>query len=50
MGLKFFGSVLRSFPYKGLTFATLHLSGKEASLIVRLQILTIGYKVYLGRL
>ena len=42
MRLKFFGSVLRSFLYKGLIFATLHLSGKEASLMERLQILTIG--------
>ena len=41
MRLKFFGSVLRSFLYKGLIFATLHLSGKEASLMERLQILAI---------
>ena len=36
MGLKFFGSVLRPFLCKGLIFATLHLSGKEASLMERL--------------
>ena len=42
MGLKFFGSILRPFLYKGLIFATLHLSGKEASLMERLQILAIG--------
>ena len=41
MGLKFFGSVLRPFLCKGLIFATLHLSGKEASLMERLQILAI---------
>ena len=35
-------SVLRPFLYKGLIFATLHLSGKEASLMERLQILAIG--------
>ena len=34
--------VLRPFLYKGLIFATLHLSGKEASLMERLQILAIG--------
>ena len=39
MGLKFFGSVLRPFLYKGLIFATLH--GKEASLMEILQILAI---------
>ena len=37
MVLKFFGSVLIPFLYKGLIFATLHLSGKEASLMERLQ-------------
>ena len=42
MGLKLFGSVLRPFSYKGLIFATLHLSGKEASLMERLKILAIG--------
>ena len=42
MGLKFFGSVLRPFLYKGLIFVTLHLSWKEASLMKRLQILAIG--------
>ena len=42
MSLKFFGSVLRPFLYKGLIFAPLHLFGKEASLIERLQILAIG--------
>ena len=42
MGLKFFGSVLRPFLYKGLIFATLNLSWKEASLMERLQILAIG--------
>ena len=42
MGLKFFGSVLRPFLCKGLIFATLHLSGKQASLMERLQILAIG--------
>ena len=42
IGLKFFGSVLRPFLYKGLIFATLHFSGKEASLMERLQILAIG--------
>ena len=42
MGLKFFGSVLKSFLYKGLIFATLYLSGKEASLMERFQILAIG--------
>ena len=42
MGLKFFGSVLKSFLYKGLIFAILDLSGKEASLMERLQILAIG--------
>ena len=42
MGLKLFGSVLKPFLYKGLIFATLHLSGKEASLTERLQILAIG--------
>ena len=31
-----------TFLYKGLIFATLHLSGKEASLMERLQILAIG--------
>ena len=39
MGLKFFGSVLRPFLYKGLIFVT--LSGKEVSLMERLQILAI---------
>ena len=42
MGLKFFGSVLRPFLYKGLIFATLHLSCKKASLMEILQILAIG--------
>ena len=42
MGLKFLGSVLRPFLYKGLISANLHLSGKEASLMERLQILAIG--------
>ena len=42
MGLKFFGLVLRPVLYKDLTFGTLHLSGKEASLMERLQILAIG--------
>ena len=42
MGLEFFGSVLRPFLYKGLTFATIYLSGKEASLTERLQVLAIG--------
>ena len=42
MGLKFFGSVVRSFLKKGLIFATLHLSEKEASLMERFKILTIG--------
>ena len=42
VGLKFFGSVLRPFLCKGLIFATLHLSGKQASLMERLQILAIG--------
>ena len=42
MGLKFFGSVLRPLLYKGLIFATLHLSGKEAIPMERLQILAIG--------
>ena len=42
MSLKFFESVLRPFLYKGLIFATLHLSGKEASLMERLQILAIS--------
>ena len=42
VGLKFFGSVLRPFLYKGLIFATFHLSGKEASLMERLQILATG--------
>ena len=42
MGLKFLGSVLRPFLHKGLISANLHLSGKEASLIERLQILAIG--------
>ena len=50
MGLKFFEPVLRPFLYNGLIFATLHLSGKEASLMELLQILTIVYKVYLSRL
>ena len=31
-----------TFLYKGLTFETLHLSGKETSLMERLQILPIG--------
>ena len=44
MGLKFLGSVLRPFLYKGLIFASLHLSGKEESLLERLQILAIGVK------
>ena len=35
MGLKSFGSVLRPFLHKGLIFATLHLSGKEVSLMER---------------
>ena len=34
-----FGSLLRLFLKKGLIFATLHLSVKEASLMERLQIL-----------
>ena len=42
MSLKFFGLVLRPVLYKDLTFGTLHLSGKEASLMERLQILAIG--------
>ena len=42
MGLKFFESVLRPFLYKGLIFATLQLSGKEASLMERIQVLAIG--------
>ena len=42
MGLKFFGSVLRHVLYKGQIFVTLHLSGKEVSLMERLQILAIG--------
>ena len=42
MGLKFFGSVLRPFFYKGLIFKILHLSEKEASLMERLQILAMG--------
>ena len=42
MGLKFFGSVLRPFLCKDLIFATLHLSGKQASLMERLQILALG--------
>ena len=42
MVAKFFGSVLRPFLYKGLVFVTLYLSGKEASLMERLQILAIG--------
>ena len=42
MGLRFFGSVLIPFLYKGLIFATLHLSRKEASLMEILQILAIG--------
>ena len=42
MSLKFFGSVLRPFLYKDLIFATLYLSGKEESLMERLQILAIG--------
>ena len=42
MGLKFFGSVLRPFLYKGLTFANFYLSGKGVSLMERLQILAIG--------
>ena len=42
MGLKFFGSVLRPLLYKGLIFATLHLSQKKTSLMERLQILAIG--------
>ena len=33
MGLEFFGSVLRAFLYKGLIFAILHLSEKDASLM-----------------
>ena len=41
-GLKFFGSVLRPLLYKGLIFATLHLSQKKTSLMERLQILAIG--------
>ena len=45
MGLKFFGSVLRPFLCKGLIFATLHLSGKEASLMERLQILALGLQI-----
>ena len=44
MGLKFSGSVLRPFLYKGLIFVTLHLSGKEASLMERLQFLAISVK------
>ena len=40
MGLKFSGSVLSLFLYKG--FAAIHLSGKEASLMERLLILAIG--------
>ena len=36
MGVKVFGLVLRLFLYKGLIFATLHLSEKEASLMERL--------------
>ena len=42
MVVKFFGSVLRLFLYKGLIFVTLYLSGEEASLMERLQILAIG--------
>ena len=42
MDLKFFRSILRPFLYKGLLFATLHLSGKEGSLMQRSQILVIG--------
>ena len=41
MGLKFFGSVLRPFLYKGLMFATLHLYGKEARLLEKIQILAM---------
>ena len=41
MGPKFFRSVLRPFLYKGFIFMALHLSGKEASLMERLQILAI---------
>ena len=40
MGLKFSGSVLSLFLYKG--FAAIHLSGKEVSLMERLLILAIG--------
>ena len=42
LDLKFFGSVLGTFLCKGLIFATLHLSGKETSLMERLQILATG--------
>ena len=42
MGLRFFGSVLKPFLYKGLIFPTLHFSGKEASLMEISQILAIG--------
>ena len=44
MVLKFFWSVLRPFLYNGVIFATLHLSGKEASLMERSEILAIGVK------
>ena len=48
MGLKFFGLVLRPFLSKGLIFATLHLSGKEASLMERLHILATGVQSIFG--
>ena len=42
MSLKFFGSGLKRFLYKGLIFETLYLSWKEVSLMERLEILAIG--------
>ena len=41
MGVQLVEPVLRPFLYKGLIFGTLHLSGKETSLMERLQILAI---------
>ena len=46
MGLKFFESLLRPFLYKGLTFVTLHLSGKVARLLETLQILSGAQNIF----
>ena len=50
MVVKFFGSVLRSFLYKGLIFVTFYLFVKEASFIGRLQIVTTGVQGEFERL